>query len=171
MAHERLAGLLYILIGFMLIICPMFSSTLISISIGFALVCLGMASISVGILISGETNRTYSISSIVIGFISLIFGMLFIFFLNALTFLTSLQFYIVGILLAVYGVVGLIYLEGKYKIYSIVILVLGILNILLATFFASQPVLIAVLIGVALVVEGVFVLVIGSSKSLIEKYE
>ena len=69
----------------------------------------------------------------------------------------------------VYGIVGVFYLDGKYKIYSIIILILGILNAILAAFFASQPILIAILIGVALIIEGVFILVVDSSMTLIEK--
>lgn len=71
----------------------------------------------------------------------------------------------------VYGLMGMFYLVGKHKISSIIILILGILTVIFATFLASQPVLIAILIGVALLVEGVFVLVIDRSVKLIEKYE
>ena len=169
MLREKIIGLLYILFGIILIVSPMFSAELLSICIGFSLVCLGLAEISVGILFSGEFDNAYSYLSIIIGIISLLFGIMFIFFVNALTFLVSLQFYIIAILMMVYGIVGVFYLDGKYKIYSIIILILGILNAILAAFFASQPILIAILIGVALIIEGVFILVVDSSMTLIEK--
>ncbi len=171
MAHERLAGLLYIILGLMLIIFPIFSSALISVIIGFALVCFGMAAMSLGFVFGEEFENIYSYLSILIGFISLLFGIMFMFFLNALTFLTSLQFYIVGIIMMAYGIVGLLYLSGKqYTIYSAIMLILGILTVVIAAFLASQPILIAVLLGVTLIVEGAFFIVIGRSMKLIETY-
>ncbi len=169
MIREKIIGLLYILFGIILIVSPIFSSELLSICIGFSLVCFGLAEMATGILFIGEFGNSYSFLSILVGILSLLFGILFIFFLNALPFLVSLQFYIIAILMMVYGLMGIFYLDGKYKIYSVIILILGILNALLAAFFASQPILIAILVGVALIVEGVFVLVIDRSMTLIEK--
>lgn len=171
MSREKILGLLYILLGLLLIICPVFSSELLSISIGFALACLGVMALSKGFVFKEEFGNAYSYLSIAIGIVSLLFGILFIFSLNALTFLTSLQFYIIGIIMAVYGFVGMFCLDGgKNKLYSIIILILGILIIVFAAFLSSQPILIAVLVGVALLVEGVFLIIVGRSKTLIEKY-
>lgn len=70
-----------------------------------------------------------------------------------------------------YGILGIIYLNDKsYIALSVIGLILGILNIVLAVFAASQPFLIAVIIGALLIVDGVIVLVVGRSKSLIEEY-
>lgn len=70
-----------------------------------------------------------------------------------------------------YGILGIIYLNDKsYIALSVIGLILGILNIVLAVFAASQPFLIAVIIGALLIVDGVVVMVVGSSKSLIEKH-
>lgn len=171
MAYERFAGLLYMVLGLMLIIFPMFSSAVISVIIGFALVCFGMATMSLGFVFGEEFENIYSYLTILIGFISLLFGIMFMFFLNALTFLASLQFYIVGIIMMAYGLVGFLYLsEKKYTIYSLIILILGILTVVVAAFLASQPILIAILIGITLIVEGAFFIVIGRSMKLIETY-
>ena len=167
--REKIAGLIYILLGILLIVTPMFSSELLSVCIGLSLVCFGFVAISRGIVFSSEFTNSFSILYILIGIISLIFGILFIFSINALTFLTALQFYIVAIIMMVYGLVGLF--GGKNKFYSIIILILGILTFFLAAFLASQPILIAVLVGVALMVEGVFALILGKSMKLIESSE
>ena len=93
------------------------------------------------------------------------------FFLNAVPFLVSLQFYIIGFLMIFYGLMGAIYIQEKsFRIRSVLAVILGILTVILATFAATQPVIIAIIIGVFLIIDGVFLLVIGSSKSLIEKY-
>ena len=70
-----------------------------------------------------------------------------------------------------YGLIGVIYLDDKaYRIISAIGLILGILTVILAAFLASQPIVIAVIIGVLLIVEGASLIVIGRSKSLIDKY-
>ena len=74
MANEKIAGLLYIILGLLLIICPVFSSEFLSICIGFALAGLGIATISKGILFRNEISSAYSFLAIAIGFISLLFG-------------------------------------------------------------------------------------------------
>lgn len=95
---------------------------------------------------------------------------MFMFFLNAVPFLVSLQFYIVGFLI-LYGLVGVICLDDKaYRIISAIGVILGFLTVILAAFLASKPVVIAIIIGVLVIVEGVLFIVIGRSKSLIEKY-
>lgn len=60
--------------------------------------------------------------------------------------------------------------DRNSAILSAITIILGIITVLLAVFAASQPILIAIIIGALLIVHGVFALVIGSSRSLIEKY-
>lgn len=169
MNMEKILGLLYIILGLLLVIFPIFSSALISLAIGFAMVCFGISAIFNGIIFSEAP--IYSYLSLSIGVIALLFGLIFMFFLNALPFLISLQFYIVGFILVVYGILGAIYLKDKkLTIISIIGIILGIITIALAVFAASQPVLIAILIGVLLIIEGVALFVVGKSLTLIETY-
>ena len=169
MNREKIIGLLYIILGLLLIIYPIFSSALLSIIIGFAMVCFGMSAICMGFLFTENSSYTYL--SMIVGFISLIFGLIFLFFLNALPFLVSLQFYIIGFLMMLYGLLGMIYMKDrKYTILSAISFILGILVVALAVFFATQPILIAILIGVLLIVQGAVIFVVGKSESLIEKY-
>lgn len=166
---EKIIGLLFLIVGLLLVIFPMVSSAFLSIMIGFAMVCFGMSSICLGIVFTDVPRYKYL--SIIIGVISLIFGMIFMFFLNALPFLVSFQFLIIGFIMMFYGLLGIIFLDDKkHIVLSIITFIFGILIVALAYFAASQTFLIAVIIGALLIVDGVFALVIGSSKSLIEKY-
>ena len=170
MNMEKIMGLLFIILGLLLVIYPMVSSAFLSILIGFSLVCFGMSALGMGIVFS--ENPVYRYSSIMIGIISLIFGIIFMFFLNALPFLFSLQFFIIGFLIMFYGILGIIYLTGTaYKALSVLGLLLGILIVVLTLFLASQPIIIAVIIGAFLIIDGVCLFVVGASESLIEKYE
>ena len=169
MNRERILGLLFIILGLLFVIYPIFSSAFLSILIGFSLVCFGMSSICMGIVFT-ETS-TFTILSIILGIIAVLFGMMFLFFLNAVPFLVSLQFYIAGFLMILYGLMGIIFMNDKKStIISAIGLILGILTVALAVFAASQPILIAIIIGALLIVDGVFLLVIGGSETLIENY-
>ena len=166
---EKLVGLLYILLGLLLVIYPIFSSALISVVIGITLICFGLSALSMGFVFTETPMYTYL--SLTIGFISLVFGLIFLFFLNALPFLVSFQFYIIGFLMIFYCILGIIFLKDKkYTILSVIGLILGILIVALAVFAATQPVLVAIIVGVFLIIDGVILLVWGKSVELIEQY-
>ena len=161
--------MLLIIFGLLFVIYPIFSSAFLSIIIGFALICFGMSAICTGIVFTETSLYTYL--SIILGIIAVLLGMMFLFFLNAVPFLVSFKFYIVGFLLILSGLMGIIFMgDKKYVIRSAIGLILGILTVALAAFAASQPVLIAIIIGVFLIVDGIFLLVVGGSKNLIENY-
>ena len=66
-----------------------------------------------------------------------------------------------------YGILGIIYLNDKsYIILSVIGLILGILNIVLAVFAASQPFLIAVIMVYLSIVNAFIVLVLKLKRSL-----
>ena len=170
MNTEKIMGVLFIILGLLLVFYPIVSSAFLSILIGFSLVCFGMAAVCMGFVFTEDT--TYSALSIIVGVISLILGIIFMFFLNALPFLFSLQFFIIGFLMMFYGILGIAYLAGAaYKLLSVTGLILGIVIVALTLFLASQPIIIAVIIGAFLIIDGVCLLVVGSTESLIEKYE
>lgn len=170
MNMEKIAGILYLIVGLLFIIYPLYSSAVASWIIGFYLLCFGISAILLSFGFD-NTNRNFTYLSILIGILAILFGICFMIYLNALPFLVSLQFYIVGILMMAYGLIGIPYLDKKYRNRSIAIFILGILTVLVAFLLATQPVLIAILIGVAFIVEGIFIIVIEDSLSIAEKYE
>ncbi len=170
MNTEKIAGILYLIVGLLFIIYPLLSSAVYSVILGLYLLCFGISALFLGFTLD-KTDNYFKYMSIIIGIISIIFGICFMILLNALPFLVSLQFYIIGILLMAYGLIGIPYLDRKYRLRSIAIFILGILIVLLAFFAATQPVLIAVIIGVLFIVEGIFIIVIEDSLSLATKYE
>ena len=92
------------------------------------------------------------------------------FFLNAVPFLVSLQFYIIGFLMIFYGLMGAIYIQEKsFRIRSVLAVILGILTVILAAFAATQPVIIAIIIGVFAVYSMFKYDSTGSSKSSAEQ--
>jgi len=66
-----------------------------------------------------------------------------------------LQFYIIGILLILLGIAGIFSGEGVSKIASILIIILGIVAFYLGATSLTNPLFAAILIGVALIIQGV----------------
>ena len=59
MNMEKILGLLYIIFGLLFVIYPIFSSALLSMIIGFSLVCFGLSSICMGIVFTEITLYKY----------------------------------------------------------------------------------------------------------------
>ena len=144
MEANKISGILSIILGLIFIIYPVFSSGLVSILIGISLVFLGIAA-----MLSG-----FSAFNVIVGILAIIFGLLFIFNIDALSFLLGLQFYIIGILLILLGITGL-FAEGSSKIISVLIIILGIISFALGGFSITNPLFAAILIGVALIFQGI----------------
>ena len=155
MTLEKTAGIITIIIGLIFILFPMFSSELVSIIVGLSLLFFGISAAFMGFNI-GSHHRTYSIVAIAIGLLSIIFGFLFLFYIDALSFLIGLQFYIVGFIMIVFGITGLISKMTRVSTFSsVLVLLMGIVLIALAVFALNQPIYIAIVIGIVLIIEGI----------------
>ena len=149
------AGILSIVLGLIFILFPMFSSGLVSVIVGLSLLFFGISSVYLGYNMRNEFDL-YSKTTIIIGIIAIIFGFLFIFYIDALSFLIAIQFYIVGFIMIIFGISGLISRMGSISTFtSILVLIMGIIAIALAAFSINQPVYIAIIIGFVLIIEGV----------------
>lgn len=155
MGIQKSAGILSIIVGLIFIIFPMFSAELVSIIVGLSLLFFGISSAFMGFNMRNEMN-SYSTASILIGIIAIIFGFLFIFYIDALSFLVGLQFYIVGFIMIVFGITGLLSPMTRFSRFtSVLVLIMGILAIVLGAFALNQPVYIAIIIGIVLIIEGI----------------
>ncbi|WP_407422019.1 DUF308 domain-containing protein [Methanobrevibacter sp.] len=151
---NRSAGILSIILGIMFIIFPMFFENLVSIIIGLSLLFFGISSVFMGWNMRKEYNA-FSTAFIIIGIISIILGFIFTFYIDALSFLMGLSFYIVGFIMIVFGIAGLMSKSSSISTFSsILVLVMGIIAIALAAFTITKPVYIAMIIGIVLIIEG-----------------
>lgn len=149
------AGILSIVLGLIFILFPMFSSGLVSIIVGLSLLFFGISSVYLGYNMRNDFDL-YAKTTIIIGIIAIIFGFLFIFYIDALSFLIAIQFYIVGFIMIIFGISGLISRMGPISTFtSILVLIMGVIAIALAAFSINQPIYIAIIIGIVLIIEGV----------------
>lgn len=145
MESNQISGILSILLGLIFIICPIFSTAALSIFIGLSLIIFGIA-----FILSG-----FSAVNIIIGILAILVGLVFAFNITALSVLFGLQFYVIGIIMILAGIVGLISDSQISKIASVLMIILGIISFAFGGFSIGQPLFAAVLIGVALIVQGV----------------
>ncbi|WP_407413743.1 DUF308 domain-containing protein [Methanobrevibacter sp.] len=150
---EKIFGILFIILGLIFIIFPVFSAESVSIIVGLSLLFFGFACIVNGFSI--RNMSTFSKINIVVGIIAIIFGILFIFAINALPFLVGFQFYIIAFILIFCGIVGIISKSTLSKTTSLLILVMGIIAIVLAAYSITEPIYAAILIGLCLIIQGV----------------
>ena len=159
MGINKGAGIFAIIIGLMFIIFPMFSSELISIIVGLCLLFFGISAAYMGLNMRYEIG-TFSLGAIIIGIIAIILGFLFIFYIDAVSFLVGIQFYLVGIIMIVFGITGIISrMNGVSGFTCLLVLIMGIIAILLGAFSVSQPIYIAIIIGIVLIIEGISLII------------
>ena len=82
-------------------------------------------------------------------------GLVFAFNIQALSVLFALQFYVIGILMIIAGIIGIFSDSKISKIASVLMIILGIISFALGGFSIAQPIFAAVLIGVALIIQGI----------------
>ena len=153
---NRTAGILSIILGIIFIVFPMFSSQLVSIIVGLSLLFFGISSAFMGWEMRTPYTNTFSTIAIIIGILAIIFGFLFIFYIDALSFLIGIQFYLVGFIMIIFGITGMISkMNATSTFSSLLVLIMGIIAIVLAAFAISEPIYIAIIIGIVLIIEGV----------------
>ena len=158
MENNYLIGILLIILGLIFVIFPIFSSLLVTFIIGVALVIIGLAAIVDAFTLESRIAHSSAIS-ILLGILAIIFGILFLYGLDAVSFLVGLDFYIIAFILIFVGLVGLISKPGAMsKVASLLIIILGIIAIFLAVFAIAEPLYAALLVGLCLIVYGIIFL-------------
>ena len=155
MAFEKTSGIIFIILGLIFIIFPMFSTGLVSIIVGLSLLFFGISAAIMGFNMR-NAFRIFSLISIIIGIIAIILGILFIFYINAVAFLVAFEFYIVGFIMVIFGITGLLAQANRIsKFTSILVLLMGVVAIALGAFAGDNPIYVAIVIGIVLLVEGI----------------
>jgi len=155
MDGNKTLGLISIIIGLIFIVFPIFSSDLISVIVGLSLLFFGISAVFFGWNMRSKYNYMLSNTALIIGIIAVIFGFLFLFYIDALPFLVSIQFYIVGFIMIIFGITGFLSRVNNISNFtSILVFLMGIVAIALAIFAQSQPIFITMVLGAVLIFEG-----------------
>lgn len=158
MDSNKLTGILIIIMGLIFMCFPILSSVVTSVIIGVSLLFLGISTVILGWDMK-PVNNPLGILLIIIGIIGIILGILFAFYVDAVAILVSIQFYIIGAIMIVAGIAGILTNEdGKAKLAGLLVIIMGILSFFVAVFALAEPIYIAIIIGIVLIMEGILVL-------------
>ena len=165
MDFKKLLGILFIILGLIFAVYPLYSAEAVSWIAGICLIAFGFASIIDGFSVWSMMAHV-SILKILLGMCAMLFGLLFIYKIDALSFLVAYQFFLIAFVLMFIGICGIFFGAGiAAKLVSVVILILGIVSVYIASASIAQPLYVAIIVGICLIIEGVAFLASGVAET------
>ena len=158
---NKFVSLLAIILGIMIIACPILGIIGASSLLGFSILL-----ISIFLLVSGvaimDYNTSGAIIDLIIGIILLFLSIGLIFNPSLFTFLAEISLYLAGIVLIIVGVVALLNNRNfRFGLYiGISGILLGLLYIIIGSYI-SNPVILGTLIGLWLIITGILKIIDG----------
>ncbi len=159
--HNVLLGILAIILGILVIAFPLFSVFTASVLAGFAIIFLGIWLLAQSFGVWGESKGA-SIAYLILGLIAIIGGIGLFGSVLAFSFLASFWLYFAGFFLIISGIMSFFVKEGTTgKGVGGLGIILGILYIILGA-YAWNPLYLAMLIGIWLIIEGITIIFVGA---------
>ncbi|AXV38637.1 MAG: hypothetical protein CIT01_10670 [Methanobacterium sp. BRmetb2] len=155
MAENRnvLLGILFIILGILVIAFPLISVFTVSVLAGFAILFLGIWFLAHS-FDTWHKSKAASIVNLLLAIFAIIIGIGMFGNILAFSFLASLWLYISGFFLILAGVIGLVTREAKINKGTAVLgIILGIIYLILGI-YALDPLYLAIIIGIWLIVDG-----------------
>lgn len=154
MNYKQILGIILIILGLLFIAYPLYSAEAVSLIAGICLIAFGFASIIDGFSIWSIVTHVSAIN-ILLGIFAILLGLLFIYKIDALSFIVAYQFYLIAFVLIFIGLVGLFFDSTVSKVTSLIILILGIVAVFLAVYSIAEPLYVAIIVGICLIMEGI----------------
>ena len=155
MDYRKLLGILFIILGFIFTFYPVYSAEAVSCIAGICLIAFGFASIIDGFSVWSRMAHVTALN-ILLGICAILFGILFIYKIDALSFLVAYQFYLIAFILIFIGISGIVYgFETISKAASVLILILGIISVFFAVYAIAEPLYTAIIVGICLIMYGI----------------
>ncbi|NYB51228.1 MAG: DUF308 domain-containing protein [Methanobacteriaceae archaeon] len=171
MVQERnvLLGILSIILGLMVIAFPLISVFTFSVLAGLGVLILGIWFLVQAFAV-WEASKVSSVAYLILGIVAIIAGIGLVGNILALSFLASFILYLAGMFLLISGLIAIFTGEGgSAKGLGGFGIILGILYIILGL-YAWDPFYLALLIGIWLVINGIFQLFV-PNRSITEDTE
>lgn len=147
---------LLIILGLIVLFCPILGIIPFSIITGFIVLFLGIGLLIAGISEMGE-SAGLGILEIILGIIALILGIGFIINPGWFSWLVGFIVWIVGLFLIIAGIMGVLSKTGGSRWNGIIALIIGIIYLIIGTFVAN-PLILGALIGLWLLISGILML-------------
>lgn len=152
MENKTIIGIIAIILGLLIIIFPFASQFALSVVFGIAFIILGiyylLACSSVW-----SASKGSAVAFIILGILSLICGYILLFNVMFFDLLVAVYLYVFGFMLIIFAIMRLLQ-SGFNKGIAVLNIILGIITVLLGFYALVSPVYVAIIIGVALIVDG-----------------
>lgn len=150
-----LTGILAIILGILIMTFPLFSVFTLSVLTGFGLLLIGIWLLAMSYE-TWSSSKGMSISALILGIIGIIVGIGLFGSILAFSILVGLVIYIGGIFLIIAGIVALVSGQGAAGRWGGLLgIILGILYLIIGI-YALNPLYLAWLIGIFLILSGIF---------------
>lgn len=155
MDYGKVLGIIFIILGLLFIVYPFYSAAAVSLIAGICLIVFGFASIISGFSIWSMMAHV-SVINIILGILAMLLGFLFIYEIDALSFILAYQFFLIAFVMILFGIFGVISgPDALSKVTSGLIFILGLITVVLAFYSIAQPLYAAIFVGICLVLEGI----------------
>lgn len=153
---NTIMGILAIILGILVMVFPVVGVVAVSFIAGFAVIMLAIWFLIAGVA-EMQVSRLVGILFVILGIIALIIGFGLVFNPSLFAFLTGIILYLAGILMIIGGIISLLGgMDAKYRVWGGILgIVLGIVYLILGT-YAFNPIYLGFLIGVWLLLVGIF---------------
>lgn len=154
MDNRKIIGIIFILLGLIFVIWPIYSAEAVSIVVSLCLLSFGFF-LFIDAFSAWSIMTHVSVIKLILGIVAILLGILFIYDIDALSFMVGFQFYLIAFVMIVAGILGLVSKRTMSKLASIIILIMGIIAIILAIYSITQPLYAAILVGICLIMDGI----------------
>lgn len=154
MNYRQIFGILFFILGVIFIIYPVYSAEAVSLIAGISVMAFGFAEIIDGFSAWSRANHL-SMLKILLGICAVIFGFLFVYSIDALSFIVAFQFYLISFVMILIGIIAIILApDAMSKLAAALIFILGIISFILGVYSLAQPLYVAIFVGLCLIMEG-----------------
>lgn len=146
-------GILFIILGLIVLALPLAGLITVSLLTGFALALLG-----IGLLIFGyndiKESTALGVIDIVLGIIAIIFGFGFIFSPDLFAFVAGFLIYLAGIFLIIASLIA-IFTSKSARWNGVISLIIGLIYLIIGYFVSNAAFYLGILIGLWLLIVGI----------------
>lgn len=154
----RSLGLVTLILGVLILIFPLASIFTLSVLSGIAILFIGLWLLILGAR-TWSISRGPSILYLILGIFGIILAVAIIGNITLFSVLTAFWIYLTGIILIIAGIASLFArAEKSSRIASLAVCIIGVLYLVVGI-FAKDPIFLAWLIGLALVIDGIGLLI------------
>ncbi len=152
MENKTIIGIIAIILGFLMLVFPFASNLALSIVFGVSFIILGVYYF-VACGSAWKISKAAAAAYIILGILALICGYLLLFNVLVFDLFVSIYLYVFGFMIIIGGFTRL-FQPGFSKGAAALNIILGIITLLLGFFAMFGPVYVAIIIGVALIIDG-----------------